>query len=556
MNCATRFACLRRATFACSFAILAVCSQAVAESEDAFDAVHIVLFGAERPLIVQLRVSRGDVGCFARWRNAIAEALREADGDQNLELDASELQHAATDPRLAQLMPVLRPNGAAASQRQTLRISGALEVAAAHQHLALDVPMRAESRLLMGEQPQAQSQAGQQLFETLDLDGNGRLSPAEQRTGVAQALRLDLDEDELVSLPELTATTSPLSVQRRPNRTESDVPLMCLEVLPSPLMATEKLFSGVRQSEGSRPGLCSAESLGLRSGSIQAFDADGDQCWDWMEATEFFRAPVPDVTIAVALPRDAADGLNTPSFDIHDDRVFAQPWQTNGVSLLVETTSLIVASDTDHELRLRRVAVELFRRTDRDANQYLDRKESETHPFFKAHFAEFDGNSDAMLYEDELLGAVVRRCRLTAGRTQLSVIDQGNDLFAVLDSDRSLSLSVRELRQLEVLAPTWDGNGDDQIGRSEIPQLYRLRVSPSVPRFEGLEILPQDGAPPRDSSGVQGPVWWRSLDVNQDGDVSRSEFLGTREVFEEIDTDHDGLLTAAEADRYEKRIDD
>jgi hypothetical protein len=37
------------------------------------------------------------------------------------------------------------------------------------------------------------------------------------------------------------------------------------------------------------------------------------------------------------------------------------------------------------------------------------------------------------------------------------------------------------------------------------------------------------------------------MDRNQDGDVSWKEFLGPRHVFEELDTDHDGLIDPEEA---------
>jgi hypothetical protein len=48
-----------------------------------------------------------------------------------------------------------------------------------------------------------------------------------------------------------------------------------------------------------------------------------------------------------------------------------------------------------------------------------------------------------------------------------------------------------------------------------------------------------------------GPDWFRKMDRNRDGDVSRAEFLGSDELFRRIDTDGDGLISAAEASRYD-----
>ncbi len=47
----------------------------------------------------------------------------------------------------------------------------------------------------------------------------------------------------------------------------------------------------------------------------------------------------------------------------------------------------------------------------------------------------------------------------------------------------------------------------------------------------------------------KGPVWFRKMDRNADGDVSRAEFLGTKAEFDAIDTDHDGLISLEEAGR-------
>ena len=44
-----------------------------------------------------------------------------------------------------------------------------------------------------------------------------------------------------------------------------------------------------------------------------------------------------------------------------------------------------------------------------------------------------------------------------------------------------------------------------------------------------------------------GPVWFQKMDRNHDGDVSRREFLGPRDVFDRLDRDTDGLIGPDEA---------
>jgi hypothetical protein len=53
---------------------------------------------------------------------------------------------------------------------------------------------------------------------------------------------------------------------------------------------------------------------------------------------------------------------------------------------------------------------------------------------------------------------------------------------------------------------------------------------------------------PRDS----GPEWFLRMDRNYDGDVSRREFLGSKQAFDRLDADHDGLISPDEAETAKK----
>jgi hypothetical protein len=53
---------------------------------------------------------------------------------------------------------------------------------------------------------------------------------------------------------------------------------------------------------------------------------------------------------------------------------------------------------------------------------------------------------------------------------------------------------------------------------------------------------------------LHGPVWFYKMDRNGDGVVSLREFLGSREHFDAIDTDHDGFITLMEAKTADARF--
>ena len=54
------------------------------------------------------------------------------------------------------------------------------------------------------------------------------------------------------------------------------------------------------------------------------------------------------------------------------------------------------------------------------------------------------------------------------------------------------------------------------------------------------------------SQAGRGPLWFRKMDRNGDGDVSPLEFLGTPEQFRKIDADGDGLIDVTEAERADE----
>jgi Ca2+-binding EF-hand superfamily protein len=49
------------------------------------------------------------------------------------------------------------------------------------------------------------------------------------------------------------------------------------------------------------------------------------------------------------------------------------------------------------------------------------------------------------------------------------------------------------------------------------------------------------------AENLSGPDWFRRMDRNQDGDVSKREFPGTARQFAQLDSDGDGLISGAEA---------
>jgi hypothetical protein len=81
--------------------------------------------------------------------------------------------------------------------------------------------------------------------------------------------------------------------------------------------------------------------------------------------------------------------------------------------------------------------------------------------------------------------------------------------------------------------------------------VFRLAVARGRATMFGLgeDLLPPDADAANEvfTYSSSGPVWFRKMDRNRDGDVTPREFLGSLDRFNELDADSDGLLSGEEA---------
>jgi hypothetical protein len=142
----------------------------------------------------------------------------------------------------------------------------------------------------------------------------------------------------------------------------------------------------------------------------------------------------------------------------------------------------------------------------------------------------------------------------TATQISIGAVVDGYPLYRLVDRNGDRRLSPRECRQLKTVLAALDLNSDGQITESEKPTAIRLAVSrgPHVhemlaePTAAQRELASsRQASPPKPAAST--PSWFTDMDRNRDGDLSRSEFLGTNEQFKQLDRDGDGLVGASEA---------
>jgi Ca2+-binding EF-hand superfamily protein len=312
-----------------------------------------------------------------------------------------------------------------------------------------------------------------------------------------------------------------------------------------------------------RPQKLTRADLGLDEATFAALDADGDGSLDVEELARFAQRPA-DLEVKAQLgkthglelvrTKDAATALA--------GRVRSGADGSLGLDMGATRVELAITGDSGGGNGfLRQQYLAIFKQADRDNNGYLDMDEAQRTPFFGGLFKLIDRDNDGKIFEKEVLAYLDRTERLQESAADccvsLSASPAGNGLFDLLDTNRDRRLSVRELRQMAQLIGKLDRDGDGQVGNDEVPRTIRLalRKGPGGGGggFPGNVVFVAAGGGRMTDGPVpeptDGPRWFRKMDRNHDGDVSRREFLGTDEEFRRLDADGDGLISLAEANR-------
>jgi hypothetical protein len=164
------------------------------------------------------------------------------------------------------------------------------------------------------------------------------------------------------------------------------------------------------------------------------------------------------------------------------------------------------------------------------------------------------GKHQYRLTRQELKSYLAMLKEAIGAHLSINLTATGQGLFQALDANGDGQLSVREMRNAWARLAEFDRDGDGCISRTEFPQQFRLTIIDGPAGNLAGQNQEQQAMARSARVGGQpsrGPVWFRKMDRNGDGDVSRSEWLGTKEDFDRIDTDHDGLISVEEAEAFD-----
>ncbi|HEY7426690.1 MAG TPA: hypothetical protein VH682_20815 [Gemmataceae bacterium] len=443
-------------------------------------------------------------------------------------------------------------------------------------------PQQNQVRLVLAGQPQTLSAdaLNDKLFALLDADKNGNLSREELAKAPALLAKIDADDDEMVSIAEMSGNapsslgngaTVAVAFDGPMQPGKSDPFVMVTPGQGRKQLARELLNHYAPKGKRSAVRKLTRQDLGMEEAAFARLDMDEDGQLDSEELAHFAKRD-PDLEVRVRLGGKTRKEVGVELVPVKDRPapLAKAVRSSSGGTLLLELGAAQIelgrgetSSDPQFAVRLRQQYLNQFRSADKDNNGYLDKSEAEQNRLYRNVFRLMDRDEDGKLFEKEVVAYLDKMKELQEGVLRscasLAVKDQGRGLFDLIDANSDGRLGVRELRQMVKLIDSLDRDGDGQISRGEIPHKYRVDVrrGPANSNQLGQRVVALRGtgaSGPQPPERSAGPRWFRKMDRNRDGDVSRREFLGTDEQFRRLDADGDGLISLEEAERADKLL--
>ncbi|HUG68848.1 MAG TPA: hypothetical protein VMM76_13960 [Pirellulaceae bacterium] len=402
-------------------------------------------------------------------------------------------------------------------------------------------------------QDTASSGNDDELFKFLDQDGSGVLDRNKLLATAKRILEKDSDGDQVVSFEELLPGPAPdpqpqngvLPIQ--PPRPTASISTLLRDTRET--LLSRRL---IRQYDRNRDRRLSQRELGWTAEQFGVLDTNRDQLLDEQELAFIHQSPV-DLELAIDLePADAA----TPAVQVSHVNGKRIESAIRPDFAKIEFGGVVVTFARRHidpiAESLENAMIE-FNRMDGDANGYLERDETEQRiRFARGLFEAIDFDGDGKIFGEEMEEYIRVRGEPAATSCRVNIYDMGHGFFMALDANGDGRIGVRERRESARSLAMLDRDGEPGVSRHEPVRHFHVEFVRGSYRMFGSMNESTVETPAFQQRSEAGPVWFRRMDRNGDGDLEWSEFLGPRDVFHQLDADHDGLIDPLEAAAADK----
>ncbi len=500
------------------------------------DSVQDVVFLSDsRPIFIRLRLDAGDQSFRTAWLDAMKALHTYLDRDGNGTLTKDEADRGALPSMVRSAT-----GGAAALPRADMDSNPKDGVVTLEELADVLRPALGPFRVHVGRLAVERNDS---LFNHLDRDKDGTLTKEELGTAVSSLHRFDLDGDELIEPAELEPFSNPFAAleenQSRRGKYATVPPV--IELSPDdpsfrPVrLLLKKYDKGTSAGDSAGDNRLSAAEFPIDSKDFASADSDGDNTIDSEELRRFLGRVEPDLELAVKLSGNAKTPTKIEAHGVGSkplpSEVHVQRLSDGALELTIGEVSLEFHADggEDAAANAKSYYAGQFQAADKNNDKYLEKSEVKDHGPFATLFDMMDTDGDGKLYMKEVDAFLDQQTKAARSQMVLSVADQGRAIFAIMDLNRDRHLGIREIRGTVARVSSWDRNGDGHVHSDEIPHHYQLSIGRGQITIPGMASFASSMMPAPTADGpATGPNWFRKMDRNRDGDISRREFLGPR----------------------------
>lgn len=515
----------------------------------------LVFMGPLRPLLIRLHVTIDGQAFRDVWSQHFERALDDLDRDHDGNY---------TSEQFPDLLRLVNGNGAdgtasGANVEELTRLAsttqGKLTHAAALQWLE---GAAAPFAVAVGS---GRRLAGPALFPLLDANVDQHLTKEELADAPTRLSARDFNDNEIITMQELQAAPPSSGVRLAPESgaASAATPSVGTVVLVDrrhPEALGADIVARYDRNRDSRLTVADDDSseISFPVDLVKQLDANADGALDAAELSAVAQS-TPDLDLEISLGRGrisrssgSGSQADHPDWKVKRKVDGSYALDVNDAQIELRRNNRNPASDQDGQPQ--------FGDFDADENEYLDETEAKNNPTVAEAFKSMDADGDGKVYAPEFRAYFRRLGQSSACRLVLEVADQGQELFALLDTDHDNRLTQRELRTAHERLREEDKNNDGRLGGNEIPQHVRLELSRGTPALIDAGAATPAARRRRGSTAARtpsdAPSWFAKMDRNEDGDISPREFLGSADVFRKLDTNHDLLIDANEAKAAEQ----
>lgn len=494
--------------------------------------VRLYLPTESGPLIVDLDIQLDGVPLEQAFKNRIDQTIADANSDDSDPTTWSELlDHVASEP------DVFGRNVASGNQRGTIQMMDRNRNKTADydevvqflfRNSRMSVPFR-----LQGTDYYRDNANTSSTFTAIDLDKSGQLDANEIEHAEKSLLRFDSNADQRLQLTELVQTATnanddPAWKRQRISRDASVATDLSGYVDWS--MAAYEMDA----LNGKRP-------FAISSNTFAELDANSSGSISTSE-TKRLREVSPDLMLTVKLSASFAD---SPSVDVLWSRESIRPH-----TQIVSQSRLVVA---DSELRFcvhvmdRRTTnefpAEAFAMLDANNDGGLDEAEIPDQFEEQYSFEDYDADDDGKLTLLEIRQGMAPKAPIWSYQVRGRGAEFPDSTFAFLDADGDLTLSTREIAT--AASRLREHANDKPLSPQSVKSSFLVQLVRGDPTRRA-ELFAFDSLPSETEDQSTRPNWVTSMDFNGDGEISRLEFVGRHEQFQQLDQNQDGFVQRSE----------